>query len=193
MEQRAFNVSNVELRQEGETQKLSGYFIEWEKLSNPIMGYFQEKFSRGAFKNLDSDIRALWQHDTKQVLGRTKNETLSVLEDERGVRFEIIPDMEISWHRDAVRSIARGDVSEMSFMFQAHKEEWDDTNPEMSIRTILEADLYEVSPVTWAAYPQTNVGIRSAQEVFQSRPTKQTLKPVGLHKKRLELILKEVK
>ncbi|SDY69313.1 HK97 family phage prohead protease [Thermoactinomyces sp. DSM 45892] len=192
MEQRAFDVTDLELRtEEGGKQKLSGYFIEWDKLSNPILGYFQEKFSRGAFKNLDSDIRALWHHDTKQVLGRAKNGTLTITEDERGARFEIIPDSEISWHRDAIRSIKRGDVSEMSFMFQSHQEEWDDSS-EMSVRTILEADLYEISPVTWAAYPTTNVDVRSAKDVYQSRSTKRGLTSVGLYRKRLELISREV-
>lgn len=199
LEQRAFGLSNVELRASGDgAQKLSGYFIEWDKLSNPIMGLFQEKFQRGAFQNLDGDIKALWQHDPSKVMGRTTNGTLNISEDERGAKFEITPDPNITWHQDAVRSIQRGDVSEMSFMFVADNDEWDDSNPDMAIRTVTEARLYEVSPVTFPAYPQTSVGVRSAQDVFkrysEQRSNKEKdenkLKMIEIRKKRLQLLSK---
>lgn len=198
MEQRAFEIANVEMRSASDDQqpKLSGYFIEWEKLSDPIYGMFQEKFAQGAFRNLDGDIRALWQHDSSRVLGRTTNGTLTITEDKRGAKFEIIPDPEISWHQDAMRSIQRGDVTEMSFMFRCTKDMWDVSDPAMAIRTVLEADLYEVSPVTFPAYPQTSVGVRSAQEVFDSYKASlpdevpDLSKSLDIRKKRLELLSK---
>jgi HK97 family phage prohead protease len=198
LEQRAFELSGVELRADDSgQQKMSGYFIEWGKRSNPIMGFFVEQFQRGAFRNLSGDIRALWQHDSKMVLGRTTNGTLKLSEDDVGVRFEILPDPEISWHRDALRSVQRGDVTQMSFMFRGMKDAWDDqSDPDYPIRTVLEAELYEVSPVTFPAYPQTNVGVRSAQEIFEtytksSKTAPQTdSKSIELRRKRLDLLSK---
>lgn len=201
LEQRAFGLSNVEIRAaEDGVQRLSGYFIEWEKLSNPILGLFQEKFQRGAFQNLNGgDIKALWQHDPSKVLGRTTNGTLQISEDERGAKFEIEPAANISWHQDAMRSIQRGDVSEMSFMFRASADSWDDSNPDMAIRTVTQANLFEISPVTFPAYPQTSVSTRSAQEIFKSyteqrsnehKPEENNRKLLELRRKKLELLSK---
>lgn len=197
LEQRAFEITGIEIRsgQDDEPTKITGYFIEWEKLSNPIYGYFREKFAKNAFRNLSGDIRALWQHDVSRVLGRTTNKTLAIFEDDRGAKFEFIPP-DTTWGKDAVESIRRGDVSEMSFMFSSTKHEWDEeSDPEYPIRTILEADLYEISPVTFAAYPQTSVGVRSAQEIYQSYAEKHSAKDkedikIMIRKKKLDLLEK---
>ncbi|KXG42871.1 HK97 family phage prohead protease [Tepidibacillus decaturensis] len=199
LEQRAFDITGIEVRAgEGdEPIKITGYFIEWEKLSNPIMGFFREKFAKGAFRNLvNGDIRALWQHDVSKVLGRTTNKTLTIYEDDRGAKFELIPP-ETTWGKDAVESIRRGDVSEMSFMFKGFKDEWDEkADPDYPIRTVLEADLYEVSPVTFAAYPQTSVGVRSAQDVYQAYVQKTKAKKpdskIAIRKKKLDLLEKSI-
>lgn len=84
-----------------------------------------------------------------------------------GLRYEITPP---SWADKYIETIERGDVRGSSFIFRSVREEWDDSNAAMSIRTIYEAELFEVSPVTMPAYPQSSVGIRSAEEVFASRP-----------------------
>lgn len=168
-EQREFSVSGIEVRAaEGDKPAvLTGYFIEWGKRSDPIYGYFVENFAKGAFNNLHGDIRALWQHDTSLVMGRSTNNTLSLFEDDRGCKFEIQPP-NTTWANDAVESIRRGDVSAMSFGFITKKEQWDESDPNMPVRTILDAQLMEISPVTFPAYPQTSVSARSARETFDS-------------------------
>lgn len=171
-ELRQFNTPNIELRaEEGKPTTISGYAVEWDKLSDPIYGCFREKFKKGAFTKalIGCDIRALWQHNVGQPLGRTTNNTLTLTEDDTGLRYEIKPPS-TTWGTDAVESIRRGDVTNSSFLFSAKggKEEWDDSDPAMSIRTVTEATLFEVSPVTFPAYPQSSVGVRSAQEVFDS-------------------------
>ncbi|ASS64670.1 HK97 family phage prohead protease [Paenibacillus sp. RUD330] len=152
---------------DGQPTKIIGYAVRWNQLSNPIWGMFQEQFRKGAFTNRMADVYAAWQHDEREILGRTPS-TLQVEEDEIGLRYEIEPP---SWADKYLETIERGDVRGSSFIFRAVKEEWDETNPDMPIRTVTEAELIEVSPVTRPAYPSSSVGTRSEEEVFKSRPT----------------------
>lgn len=127
------------------------------------LGGFVEVIMPGAFgEALKGDVRALWQHDTALVLGRTVNETLRLAEDEVGLRCEIdLP--ETSWAADALVNLRRGDVDQMSFGFSVPPggDTWRET-PDGWLRTIWRVDpLYEVSPVTFAAYPQTSVQARN--------------------------------
>ena len=147
-----------ELRVEGdESPKIRGYAAVFGELSENLGG-FREKISAGAFaKSLDADVRALWNHDPGVVLGRTKSGTLRLEEDERGLFVEIDPPTEA---RSYIESIQRGDVDQMSFGFRVVKDAWEQTD-DYSIRTLIEVDLFDVSPVTFPAYPQTSVAIRS--------------------------------
>lgn len=161
--------SKLEIRkEEGQPTKIVGYAVRWDQLSRPIFGMFQERFSRGAFAAslINPDVYASWQHDSREVLGRTPN-TLTLTEDEIGLRYEITPP---SWAEKHVETIERGDVRGSSFIFRSVVDEWDESNPDMPIRTVKEAELFEVSPVTTPAYPQSSVGVRSAEDVFQGRP-----------------------
>lgn len=159
---------------EGEPTKIIGYAVRWDQLSHPIYGMFQERFKRGAFAAslINPDVYAAWQHDAREILGRTPG-TLLVAEDDIGLRYEITPP---SWAEKYVETIERGDVRGSSFIFRSTKEEWDETNEDMPIRSVIEAELYEVSPVTSPAYPQSTVGVRSAEEIFQARPTIDSMK-----------------
>ncbi len=161
--------SKLEIRKaEGEQTKIIGYAVRWDQLSRPIFGMFQERFARGSFAGtlVNPDVYASWQHDSREVLGRTPN-TLILTEDEIGLRYEITPP---SWAEKHVETIERGDVRGSSFIFRSVVDEWDESNPDMPIRTVKEAELFEVSPVTTPAYPQSSVGIRSVEDVFQGRP-----------------------
>ena len=54
----------------------------------------------------------------------------------------------------------RGDIDQMSFAFETVVDKWDEsTNP--PTRTLMEVKLLDVSPVTFPAYPQTNVKARA--------------------------------
>jgi phage head maturation protease len=59
-------------------------------------------------------------------------------------------------------SMERGDITQMSFGFIARKQQWDETGT-MPLRTIQEADLFDVSIVTYPAYPDTSVAVRSLE------------------------------
>lgn len=151
----------VERRAAGEAQQpvISGYAAVFNSLSVVMWGW-REQIAPGAFANsMGDDIRALWNHDTGDVLGRTKAGTLTLAEDNTGLRCEILPPASAAAY---VESIQRGDVDQMSFGFQALDETWDLDAEGMLIRTLTKVKLYEVSPVTFAAYPATSVGVRSA-------------------------------
>ncbi len=163
LEYRSFPLTDIEIR-EDETPKIMGYAAVFDKLSVPLWG-FREKISQGAFAKTirKADIRALWNHDANEVLGRTKNKTLFLEEDDKGLRIEITPpDTQLG--RDVTELIKRGDVDQMSFAFDTVKESWEEAGTDKAIRTLEEVNLFDVSPVTFPAYPQTSIKVRSMLE-----------------------------
>lgn len=158
----------VEIRAagEGETaiRQIVGYAAKFG-IDADIGGYFIERIAPGAFARAiarPDDVRGLFNHSDNYVLGRVSSGTLKLAEDNVGLRYEIDPP-ETQWARDLVTSIDRGDISQSSFCFRALKEEWDETG-EIPIRTLLEVELLDVSPVTYPAYVDTEVGVRSLQQ-----------------------------
>jgi HK97 family phage prohead protease len=117
----------------------------------------------GAFTKAlrDSDILALVNHDWGRVVGRTKSKTLRLLEDDVGLKVEIdVPDTTDG--NDLWTLVERGDISGMSFAFRATKQEWDDTG-DLPKRTVIEAELYEVTATPIPAYPDTSLAKRSLE------------------------------
>lgn len=165
MERRFFDVAELRVAQgegEGKPKVIRGYAAVFGKLSVEMYG-FREKIAKGAFASSianGDDVRALWNHAPAYVLGRTKNSTLSLAEDETGLLVEITPpDTEMA--RGFLASIERGDVDQMSFGFRTLEQEWDIDENDQYVRTLTKVKLYEVSPVTFPAYTDTSVGIRS--------------------------------
>lgn len=149
----------LERRAEGDPMLMRGYAAVFDQLSLPLGWGFREKIRAGAFAaSLADDVRALWNHNPDYVLGRSTNNTLRLNEDELGLRIEIEPPAtQLAQHFMA--NIERGDVNQMSFLFRALDEEWDEIDGEL-VRTLTKVKLYEVSPVTFPAYPQTSVSVR---------------------------------
>lgn len=157
-ERRSFFVEEFRA-DDGETPKMTGYAALFENLSEDLGG-FREKIAHGAFsKTLGGDVRALFNHDPNYILGRTVSKTLRLKEDQRGLAIEIDPP-NTTVARDLQESVKRGDVSQMSFGFKTISDKWENTK-EGTIRTILEAELFDISPVTFPAYRQTEVALRS--------------------------------
>ena len=153
----------IELRVEGgDTPKIVGHAAVFNKWSEDLGG-FREKIASGAFTKTikEGDIRALFNHDANFVLGRNKAGTLTLEEDKKGLKVSIDPP-DAQWARDLTTSIERGDITQMSFGFRTIKDQW--TTPKDgkdNQRELLEVELFDVSPVTFPAYPQTDVGVRS--------------------------------
>jgi uncharacterized protein len=129
-----------------------------------IAGYFREQVAPGAFLTAITrdDVRALFNHDANYVLGRNRAGTLKLSEDERGLVWRATPP-KTSWAADLAVSIERGDISGCSFSFVPTVEEWDFSD-DLPMRTIRECELYDVSAVTYPAYDDTSVAMRSAAE-----------------------------
>ena len=139
---------------------ITGYAAVYDALSGPMFG-IREKIARGAFARSlagTEDIIALWQHDTAQVLGSRSAGTLKIEDTDRGLRVEIHPPNAAAW---PIESIRRGDVRHMSIGFFPVRESTgrEDGKP---IRVLEEVKLREVSPVTFPAYPATEVEARAA-------------------------------
>lgn len=169
MERRYFG---IEIRAHGEQAepKIEGYAAVFGQPSVLLYGQFREVIERGAFAgDLAGDVRALWNHDTNMPLGRTKAGTLALVEDAHGLRVEIDPPA-TSWGRDAVESIRRGDVDQMSFGFDVVEDEWDQQDDGTLVRTLRKVKLYEVSPVVFPAYPQTAVSVRGGDAALGDMP-----------------------
>lgn len=152
---------------EDEQSKIVGYAVKWGQRSNTIGYYykFEERFEKGAFFDaVKGDVIAAWNHDWNEILGRSTSGTLLLEEDDIGLRYEITMP---SWADKYVETVQRGDVTGSSFTFMPEVEEWDETN-EIALRTIKKAKLYEVSPVIFPAYPQSEAGVRSMEDVFEA-------------------------
>ncbi len=160
-ETRAFDITKFNTRSENEEQNTSieGYAAVFNSKTR-IGDWFDEVIEPGAFSRSlseNSDIRALFNHDWNNVLGRTKSGTLTLKEDEKGLNFNVeLPNTSVA--RDLSESMARGDINQCSFGFFVTGEEWD-YSVEPALRTIKEIELYEISVVSIPAYDDTEASL----------------------------------
>jgi len=164
IERRNYVVSELRaITEEKGLRHIAGYAAIFNAMSDDL-GWFREKIEPGAFAEsiqID-DIRALWNHNSNYVLGRNKSGTLTLSEDAHGLKIDILPP-DTQWARDLMVSIDRGDVTQMSFGFETLSDRWE-TVDKQEIRTLVKVRLIDVSPVTFPAYPNTEVGLRSLEE-----------------------------
>ena len=140
---------------------IRGYAAIFNEPTELWAGY-KEVIKPGAFSQTLSDkddVRALWNHNDDLVLGRTASGTLRLKEDEHGLLFEIDPP-DTTWAKDHMVTLKRGDVNQSSFGFVVRKDSVEVDN-EVQTRNVLNAKLYDVSPVTYPQYPQTEAEVRS--------------------------------
>lgn len=145
---------------------ITGYAAVFNEITD--LGMFRESISPGAFEETlkaKDDVRALFNHDPNLVLGRSTSGTLELKEDKKGLYSRIIPP-DTALGRDLVQLIERGDISQMSFGFWIEAEEVVREEGEKTHFIIKRAKLFDVSPVTFPAYPQTEVDIERS---FRSR------------------------
>lgn len=141
---------------------VSGYFIRFNERTKICDGMYEE-IAPTAFGNLlKNDVRGLWNHEAKYVLGRYNAGTLSLKTDDVGVYGEIkLPDT--SYARDLYQLIKRGDVNQCSFGFNILSEESERLESGDWLFRLTDIDLHEVSVVTFPAYENTSVQARSRQ------------------------------
>ena len=161
IERRTFTVRDVEARQADDgTMRLRGYAAVFNDDSVPLP--FIERIAPGAFRKTlteTPDVRLLINHEGLP-LARTKNGTLTLTEDDRGLYMDATI-ADTSEGRDLYTLVERGDVDQMSFAFRVIRQKW---NEDRSMRTLTEVSLADgdVSVVTYPAYPTTTVEAREA-------------------------------
>ena len=170
---------------------IDGYASVFDSWSEELGGNqpFRERVVKGAFEETiqNDDIRALFNHDPNYVLGRNKAGTLTLEEDDKGLHVRITPP-DTQWAKDLLVSIKRGDITQMSFGFTVILDRWN-YEDNTDVRELLKVKLYDVSPVTFPAYTQTECGIRSAYDNHQ----KEVVKAKELAKQKLDLRKQKLK
>jgi HK97 family phage prohead protease len=154
--------------------RIRGIAPPWNSWSHDLGG-FRERFMPGAFRKfLDrspsdprgrADVIAAWNHDESRILGRTTNNTLELRETDRGLEYLATPPEGTATTAEVLSLIRGRYIFGSSFAFTvADGGETFDSDPAGRItRTITDAVLYDVSPVTRAAYPSSTLGLRSLE------------------------------
>lgn len=181
---RKVQVNKLEVRtlEDSESRVVGGYVNKFNQQSELMTDYWGDEFievmSESAFnKTLETKSqKALWNHNTDLVLGSVAAGTLNLFTDGVGLRCEItLPNT--TWGNDAYESIQRGDVDGMSFGFRCVEDMWSKIEyegREIYKRTILEVELFEVSPCVFPAYPDSQINCRSLENYKKTNQEKRT-------------------
>lgn len=184
--ERRFLSGDIEVRakEEGkENRTIRGYAAVFDKDSENF-GWFIERIAPGAFDEvLKDDVVALFNHDPNLPLSRA-GAGLSIGVDKKGLWYEFdAPETSIG--NDMLINIRSGIVKQSSFAFTVSKQSWIENENEPSIRVIEKIKrLYDVSPVTYPAYPDTSVASRN----FELEVRKQCVSKLAMAKRRLSLL-----
>ena len=156
--------SDFKTREEGEELAIEGYFAVFGQNYDIAQG-MSESIAPGAFADtLSGDVRALVNHDTTLVLGRTTAHTLELREDGHGLWGKIAINPKDGDAMNLYDRVKRGDVNQCSFGFDITDEESTVSDNGDVHWTIKGVKLYEVSCCTFPAYETTNISARSAEK-----------------------------
>ena len=157
-------------REENEDLRIEGYFAVFNS-NYEIWDDYSESIAPGAFTDtLAGDIRALIDHDTRLVLGRTTNRTLELKQDERGLWGSILINPNDQEAMNLYARVKRGDVSQCSIGFNIETETYEENKGKVHW-TITKVKLFEVSCCTFPAYEETNITARKhdAEEILKRK------------------------
>ena len=150
-------------RDDDDQMIIEGYFAVFDSIYQ-IWNDMSESIAPGAFSNsLSGDVRALINHDTTLVLGRTSAHTLELKEDSRGLWGRIVVNPKDSDAVNAYERVKRGDVSQCSIGFDIVKQDTEVREDGSVHWTIREAKLWEVSMCTFPAYEEPNISARAKE------------------------------
>ena len=161
MDHRYLNMENVQTREDGEDLFIEGYFAVFNSTYELWPGA-TESIAPGAFDDsISDDVRALYNHNSDIVLGRTSAGTMEIRQDSHGLWGRIRVNRNDGDAMNAYARIARGDITGCSFGFDIAAQETDyreDGTVHWTIKKV--SPLYEISPCTFPAYQETVVSAR---------------------------------
>ena len=141
---------------------IEGYINKFDERSE-FMGFY-ETVKRNAFDNTlnsDDSIIALFDHDTSKILGSTKSGSLKLHKDEIGLRFELQPNLNVSYANDVAELVRSGDLNGCSFGMIVNEDDWTTNEEGIDERQILDVDLVEVTLTAFPAYQSSEASVRS--------------------------------
>ena len=170
---------------------LSGLAVAYNSASHPMYDFvkrqkYREIILHGAIDFDNKDIRCLFAHDTKYILGRTKNNTLKLENRDDGLYFSVdIPST--TWATDLSKSVKRGDIDKMSFGFYPLQsrlldDELTIAKHGMPIKYLSKLHLVEISIVSSPAYNKTNV--RELKNIDEENVNNDSLKNINQYENR---------
>lgn len=177
------NKINFREKENDEELRIEGYFVVYDDETELWDGVY-EKIDRNAFDGeLDKDIRALAGHDTERVLGRTKNKTLTLRSDEKGLWGSILINRDDPEAFSLYQKVKRGDIDKCSFGFIPTEEESVKRGDGGDLFIVKRCDLIEVSVVAFPAYENTSISARKKdfekkREEFRKSKLKEKLDEV---------------
>ncbi len=153
--------TDFQVRQQDDDRYIEGYFIRFNEETELWEGIY-EQVSPDAINNSlkNNDIRALFDHQTSLVLGRTGNKTLTLKKDNTGLYGVVEINQNDKQAMDILARIERGDINSCSFGFNVISEEITDRDDGTTLFTLKEIDLKEVSVVAFPAYDGTSIQAR---------------------------------
>lgn len=162
-----------ELRAEGgDSPEIHGYGAIFGVRSENLGG-FREVIAPGAFDGvLEDDVRALFNHDDNIILGRTASGSLSIAVDSRGLSYKVTPPDTPTVRDLVLEPMRRGDITQSSFGFNVARggDDWEEDDDGVVVRTITKIKrLWDVSPVVFPAYPDTQVATRALSAWQEAR------------------------
>jgi uncharacterized protein len=157
--------STMELRADDSEFAISGMAVGYNVRSALIGGQFYEVIAPGAFTDTlrNDDQVCCFNHDFNLLLGRKKSGTLSLDDSPTGLKFRCQLDRSNPTHQSVYSAIKRGDVDGCSFRFGVPDggDQWQEDGRGI-LRTVRRANLLELGPVLFPAYPQgTSVNARA--------------------------------
>jgi len=180
---RSIAYTNLEMRALPEGNTLIGYAAVFDSPSEPLP--WTEFVKRGAFRKTikdGADVRLLIDHEGVP-LARSKSGTLTLEEDDFGLRVEAQLDETNPDAAKIMSALRRGDISQMSFAFETVKDSW---SQDKRTRELREVKLFDVSVVTYPAYEQTVAELRSRNNT--ETDTVPSTAPTNLRKRQIELM-----
>lgn len=197
IEKRTISLEGMELRSDEGHPVLEGYAAVFNLATN--LGQFDEVIVPGAFKRTlaaSPDVRATIEHEGGlTTIGRTRNNTLLLAEDGKGLRVKIFPP-DTQAGRDAMTLVRGKYVNQMSFAFRVPKggDEWKAGKDGRSLRTLKEVDLHDgdVAIVSYPAYVTTSVEARAKAEELAAVDGQVTSEEVGAARARVAAMKREI-